>query len=288
MKRLAIIGAGNVGKVLGTALKAKGYRLGAAFCRTEMSRRVAEQVLRCPVPETAAQAAQAGDIVFITTPDRVIREVCEKIAATGGFRPGQYVLHTSGAHSSAVLTAARAEGAYVLSFHPLQTFPGLEVGLQSLPGTFFTVEGDAAALDLAAELVDALGGKMLSIPTALKPLYHAAACAACNYLVTLMDAALEMYAVMGIPAENAMEALSPLVQGTLRNIAVLGPQQALTGPIARGDLSTISCHQEILAQHCPALLPLYTRLGLDTVDLARRKGTLGENEAHAIKQLLGG
>lgn len=288
MKRLAIIGAGNVGKVLGTALEANGYQLAAAYCRTDPSRRTAEEVLQCPVPETAVQAAQAGDIVFITTPDRVIREVCENIAAAGGFRPGQYVLHTSGAHSSAVLTAARAEGAYVLSFHPLQTFPGLEVGLSSLPGTFFAVEGDAAALGLAAELVAALGGKMLSIPTALKPLYHAAACMACNYLVTLMDAALKMYAVMDISAENAMEALSPLLQGTLRNITLLGPQQALTGPIARGDLSTISCHLETLAQHYPALLPLYSRLGLDTVDLARRKGTLGENEANIIKQTLGG
>lgn len=288
MKRITVIGAGNVGKVLGSALKAKGYPLVAAFCRTAPSRQTAARVLQCPVYDDMAQAARVGDIVFITTPDRVIQEVCENIAAAGGFHSGQLVLHTSGAHSSEVLAAAREQGARVLSFHPLQTFPGLEVGLQSLPGTFFTVEGDEAGFAAAAELVTTFAGKMLHIPTEMKPLYHAAACVACNYLVSLMDVALKMYAVMNISAASAMEALSPLIQGTLRNIASLGPQQALTGPIARGDVSTISCHLENMRQQCPELLPLYSELGLYTVELALRKGTLGEKEAKEINQLLGG
>ena len=288
MKRVAIVGAGNVGKVLGVALKAKGYPLAAAFCRTEPSCRAAAEVLECPVHSDKAKVAAAGDIVFITTPDRVIQETCEEIARAGGFGPGQLVLHTSGAHSSAVLEKAGAGGAHVLSFHPLQTFPGLEVGLRSLPGTFFAVEGDKEGFDRAAELVSAIGGKMLSIPTEMKPLYHAAACVACNYLSSLMDMALQMYAVMGIDNTKAMEALGPLIQGTLQNIAVLGPPQALTGPIARGDVPTISYHLESMNQTCPELLPLYCALGQYTVELARRKGTLGETEAGEINKLLGG
>ncbi len=288
MKQLSVIGAGNVGKVLGAALKEKGYPLAAAFCRTDLSRRTAEQVLQCFVYDDKCRAAAAGDIVFLTTPDQVIEEVCSDIAEAGGFRPGQIVLHTSGAHSSAVLAAAREHGAHVLSFHPLQTFPGLEVGLQSLPGTFFAVEGDAEGFAVAEELVAALGGKILSIPTEMKPLYHAAACVACNYLVSLMDVALKMYDVMDIPVQSAMEALSPLIQGTLRNIAALGPQQALTGPIARGDVSTILSHLGKMEQQCPELMPLYKELGKYTVDLARRKGTLEEVAAKEINKLLGG
>lgn len=288
MKRIAIVGAGNVGKVLGFALKAKGYPLAAAFSRTHDTRLVAARVLECPVLDDMVQTAREGDIVFITTPDRVIGEVCAKIAAAAGFRAGQLVLHTSGAHSSEILSAAREQGACVLSFHPLQTFPGLEVGLQSLPGTFFTVEGDAAGFPAAAEMVAALSGKMLNIPTEMKPLYHAAACVACNYLASLMDVALKLYALMEIPAADAMEALAPLIQGTLRNIAALGPEQALTGPIARGDVSTISYHLENMGRQGPELLPLYSQLGLYTVELALRKGTLGEKEAAELKQLLGG
>lgn len=288
MKSISIVGAGNVGKVLGVALRTKGYPLAAAFCRTTESRRKAEEVLQCSFYDDKAKVAVTGDIVFLTTPDRVIEEVCNDIAAAGGFRPGQIVLHTSGAHSSAVLTAARSKGAHVLSFHPLQTFPGLEVGLQSLPGTFFTVEGDKDGFGLAEELVGALNGKMLSIPTELKPLYHAAACVACNYLVSLMDVAMRMYEIMDIPAENAMEALSPLIEGTLRNIASLGPRDALTGPIARGDAPTVSSHLENMERQCPELIPLYSGLGLYTVELARRKGTLDEMEAKDILKMLGG
>ncbi len=288
MERIAIVGAGNVGKVLGFALKAKGYPLAAAYCRTDNTRLTAARILACPVFDDMAQTAREGDIVFITTPDRVIGEVCSRIAAGGGFRAGQLVLHTSGAHSSEILAAAREQGAYVLSFHPLQTFPGLEVGLQSLPGTFFTVEGDTAALPVAKAMVDALEGKMLNIPTEMKPLYHAAACVACNYLASLLDVALKMYELMEIPAAEAMEALAPLIQGTLRNIASLGSEQALTGPIARGDVPTISCHLENMALKSPELLPLYSALGLYTVELALRKGTLGEKEAGELKQLLGG
>ena len=288
MKQVAIIGAGNVGKVLGAALKAKGYPITAAYCRTDLSRRTAEQVLQCPVYDDKARTAAAGDIVFLTTPDQVIQEVCGEIATAGGFRPGQFVLHTSGAHSSVVLAAAQEQGAHVISFHPLQTFPALEVGLQSLPGTFFTVEGDEEGLAVAEELVKALTGKMLSIPTEMKPLYHAAACVACNYLVSLMDVALKMYEIMDIPGESAMEALAPLIGGTLGNVASLGPQQALTGPIARGDVSTISSHLKNMEQQCPELMPLYKELGQYTVGLAQSKGTLGEIAAKEINKLLGG
>ena len=288
MKKVAIIGAGNLGKVLGSALKAKGYPLAAAFCRTNLTRDKAEKLLQCPVHADKARVAAAGDIVFLTTPDQAIQEVCAEIASAGGFRPGQCVIHTSGAHSSTVLVAAREQGAHVLSFHPLQTFPNLEAGLQALPGTFFAVEGDEEGLAVATELVVALAGKMLSIPTEMKALYHAAACVACNYLVSLMDVALKMYETMDIPAEKAMEALSPLIEGTLRNITSIGPQQALTGPIARGDISTISSHLESMEQQCPELMPLYSELGHYTVDLARRKGTLEEVGAKEINKILGG
>ena len=94
MKEIAIIGAGNVGKVLGYALMKKGYRIKGVVCRSEDSARKASRLLECPVylqPETAAREAE---IVFLTTPDRVVEDVCKLIADRGGFRKGQVVLHT--------------------------------------------------------------------------------------------------------------------------------------------------------------------------------------------------
>jgi predicted short-subunit dehydrogenase-like oxidoreductase (DUF2520 family) len=288
MKTISIIGAGNVGKVLGYALKEKGYRIQAAAAKTEASREEAAKLLGCLVFEDPVKAAADAEIVFITTPDRLIEEVCEQMAAQDGFREGQLVLHTSGAHSSSVLLSAGKKGARVISFHPLQTFPGLEVGLRSLPGTFYAVEGDKEAYPLAEKLVTALEGKMLSIPTGMKALYHAAACVACNYLSSLMDMAILMYKPLGIPPEQAMEALSPLIDSTLKNIKELGTEKALTGPIARGDLSTINAHLKQLEELLPDLLPLYKELGIYTAGLAVRKGTLQEEGQEALKKLLGG
>lgn len=288
MRKIAIIGAGNVGKVLGYALKNKGYDLVSAFARTEKSRELAGDLFGCPVFRDPEKASIKGDIVFLTTPDRVIEEVCHLIAERNGFREGQIVLHTSGAQSSAILWPAQKAGASVISFHPLQTFPELKVGLRALPGTFFTVEGDEEAFPVAGELVEALGGKMLSIPTEMKPLYHATACVACNYLASLMDIALKMYNLTGVHPGKAFESLSPLIYGTLSNIKDMGAEKALTGPLARGDISTINSHLDILRDKAPELLPLYMHLGIYTVDLAVRKGTLEKEQEEQLKILLGG
>lgn len=288
MEKIAIVGAGNVGKVLGYALKNKGYKLSGAFARTEKSRETVAQLLCCPVYSEPEKAVIGADIIFITTPDRVIKEICDYLAQRNSFIKGQIVLHTSGAHSSQILLSARRQGALILSLHPLQTFPEFERGLRSLPGTYFTAEGDEEAFPAARQMVQALEGEILSIPTEMKPLYHAAACVACNYLTTLMDAALKMFSFMGIPPDKAFKSLSPLIYSTLNNIGELGTEKALTGPIARGDISTINSHLEILKEKAEEFLPLYRQLGLYTVSLAARKGTLQKEQQNQLKILLEG
>ncbi|NLL58405.1 MAG: DUF2520 domain-containing protein [Firmicutes bacterium] len=288
MKTVSVIGTGNVGKVLGYALKKRGYKIVGAFSRTEKSRQLAAQLLECPVFSEPEKAVCDADIVFLTTPDRVINETCNRIAKEKGFRKGQVVIHTSGAHSSEILASARQQGTAALSFHPLQTFPELEMGLRSLPGTFFAVEGDEEAFPVAEEMIQALEGQMLSIPTEMKVIYHAAACVACNYLASLLDMALKMFELMNIPPKKAFESLSPLIYSTLKNIGELGPEKALTGPVARGDISTISAHLEAMKELAPELLPLYRQLGIYTVNLAVRKGTLNQEQENQLKTLLGG
>ncbi len=288
MKKIAVIGAGNVGKVLGLALSRQGYALVGAVTRRTETLAAAGELLQCPVYEEPHLASREAEIVLITTPDGIIADVCRKVADNSGFSPGQVVAHCSGVHNSGILQAAREAGALVLSMHPLQTFPGTEAGLRGLPGTFFAVEGDREALPVAEELVSALGGKIMSIPTEMKTLYHAAACIACNYLATLLDGALRLYQHMDVPGEEAMEALYPLISMTLENIKEVGPEQALTGPIARGDAATVQSHVAELSRSFPSLLPLYRTLGQETVRLALRKGTLDTEQAEKIYQWLEG
>jgi len=286
MKKIAIVGAGNVGLVLAIKLQSSSYHIWSAFTRNRDKNSYLENLLNCPVYNNPDEAVTGADIIFITTPDSAIEETCQAIALKDRFTRDQLVLHTSGAHSSDILGSAREKGCRVLSFHPLQTFPDHTAGLAALPGTYFTVEGDEAALEEAARLIEALEGKLLSIPTALKPLYHAAASVACNYLVSLMDISLTMFAMMGIPREQAFTALTPLVERTIDNLKTMSPAKALTGPISRGDTATVRAHLAVLSEHVPELVTVYKSLGIYTTMLASRKGTLAENEENNLIKLL--
>jgi len=288
VKKIAIIGAGNVGRVIGYALAKKGYHITGIVCRTAVSGEKAAGLLECPVYSQPEQACKEAEIIFLTTPDRVIKDVCEHIAAKAGFCDGQVVLHTSGAYSSKILSSASREGARVISFHPLQSFAAMDESLRSLPGTFFAVEGDERCYPLARELVQALEGELFIISTEMKELYHAAACLASNYFVSLIDMALRCFKVMDVPEEKALSGLMPLVSGTLSNIARLGPAKALTGPIARGDLITLSTHIDKMEALTPELVPLYKQIGLYTAGLAVRKGTIDKSIEKEMKTLLQG
>lgn len=286
--RIAIIGAGNVGTALAVLLQKAGHDIIGIASRTETSATLAAGRVNSSYGTDPLAFTKSADVVFLTTPDRVIAEVCTQIAAQNGFTPGTIVTHTSGAHSSAILKSAVDNGAYPLSFHPLQTFANPDAGIQNLPESFITIEGHPEALPAARQLVSDLQCKLLEIPTEGKPLYHAAACIACNYFTTLIDSALQVMEAAGVSREDGLPALYPLIDGTLKNIKRVGTTQSLTGPIARGDASTVDAHLRAMEKHIPDIIPLYKLLGLATVDVATAKGTLNEPERENLLKNLGG
>lgn len=283
--RIAIIGAGNVGTALAVLLQKAGHQITGIASRTAASAARAAERVNAPHGTDPLAYTRQADVIFLTTPDRVIAEVCSQIAANGGFGPGSIVVHTSGAHSSAILEAA---GAYPLSFHPLQTFANPDAGIANLPGSFITIEGHSEAIQPARQLVSDLQCKLLEIPTEGKPLYHAAACIACNYLTTLLDAALQVMEAAGVGREDGLPALSPLIEGTLKNIQRVGTTQALTGPVARGDASTVEAHLKAMESAIPQLIPLYNLLGQATVDVAEAKGTISPQDRLNLLNNFGG
>ena len=238
-----------------------------------------------------ARAAAGAAIVFITTPDRAIRTVCERIARGGGLRPGVLVLHASGAQTREFLDSAREAGALRAVVHPLQSVPSREQGVVNLPGSFFRIEADAGALRCARTLVRALGGNELALPR-WKPdaqsvaLYHAGAVTASNYLVALIDFAVRHFQALGADRQKALRAVLPLVRGTLANIERLGIPGALTGPIARGDASTVAGHVAALQRRAPELLDLYRVLARQTIPLAQEQGALTVQTAEELLRIV--
>ena len=238
-----------------------------------------------------ARAAAGAAIVFITTPDRAIRAVCELIARGGGLRPGALVLHASGANSLELLDAARQAGARRAVMHPLQSVPSREQGVVNLPGSYFRIEADPGARRSVVALVRAFGGSELALPRwrsdpQSAAIYHAGAVAASNYLVMLLDFAVRHLQALGADRLQALQALLPLVRGTLANVERLGIPGALTGPIARGDAVTVAGHVAALQQRAPDLLELYRVLARQTIPLAQEQGALTDRAAEELLRIV--
>jgi predicted short-subunit dehydrogenase-like oxidoreductase (DUF2520 family) len=264
----------------------------AVASRTAASaERLAERLKGCRAVESAQAVADAADLVFITTPDDAIAEVAAQVR----WRPGSWVVHVSGAESLDVLEPALRAGATVGSIHPLQTFADVEQAVASMPGSTFALEGEGPLLECLREMVLALGGRAVELRPQDKALYHAAAVLVSNYVVTLMDMATRLWQQLGADPDAATEALLPLLQGTVNNLRRLGLPDALTGPIARGDLGTVRWHLAALEASAPELLPAYRELGLRTVPVAEAlgrkraeagRGGLEPKQAEALRRLL--
>jgi len=291
-KTVAIIGAGRLGGAFGRLLALAGYRVVAVAARTRQSAAEAARFIGAGEPMTDVVKASSGAaVVFITTPDRTIGAVCARIARGGGLRAGALVLHASGAQTRDLLDAAREAGARRAVLHPLQSVPSRERGVANLPGSFFRVEADHGARRLVRELLRALGGRELALPgwrgdPPSAALYHAGAVAASNSLVTLLDFAARHLQALGADRRQALRALLPLVRGTLANLERLGLPAALTGPIARGDASTIAGHVAALRERAPELLELYRALARRTLPLAREQGALTGRAAEKISRIV--
>lgn len=285
---LAIVGAGKVGSALALALQRKGYPIVGISSRSLTSAKALALKLDVPYSLRAADITPKAQIVFITTPDREVARVTAVIAHDGGFRPGQLVVHTSGSLSYTVLERARQSGAIIGGFHPLQSFADLETAIANLPGAFFALEGEAEALPVLERIMVDLQGRGITIKPADKALYHAAAVVASNYLVTIIHMATEMLGKLGVERSQAVEALSPLIMGTIENIKTKGTVQALTGPVERGDISTLQAHLSALTALPAVEQQLYKALGRLTVEIAQQKGSINPDTAKDINKLLGG
>ncbi len=196
----------------------------------------------------AARLTEAGvavredgaDLVLLCVPDGAIADVA------AGTAPGPWVAHVSGATPLAALGPHTRR----FSIHPLQTFTRAR-GAEQLDGAWAAVSGEGPeALEAGFALAERLGLRPFELADAARPVYHAGAAIASNYLVTLYRAAAALFEDAGAPPE----ALVPLMTRTIEN------GFELTGPIQRGDWSTVRAHLDALADRRPELVPMYEAL----------------------------
>jgi predicted short-subunit dehydrogenase-like oxidoreductase (DUF2520 family) len=286
--RVGFVGAGRLAQALAPALDqlVPDTDVVAVTARTrESAQRLAGRLQSAQDVATPQDVAQTCDLVVIATPDDVITSITCAVQ----WQAGQLVVHCSGAQSAALLDAAAQQGAITGVFHPLQTFAGgLERDTRQFTDITFSVEASEPLASVLTGWAQALGGRTVNLQAADRVLYHAAAVIACNYLVTLAKLATDLWAEMGIGREAALEALLPLIKGTVENLDGVGLPHGLTGPIARGDLGTIERHLTALAERAPHLLATYRELGVQTVPLAEEIGRITAERASALRELLTG
>jgi predicted short-subunit dehydrogenase-like oxidoreductase (DUF2520 family) len=217
IETVRVVGTGRAGSAIAGRLAERGLRVASGR-------------------ETAADA----ELVVLAVPDAVIGEVASQVPI------GPWVAHVSGATPLTALDPHTRR----FSVHPLQTLTR-ERGPEQLDGAWgaVTAETDSAA-ELARWLASTLGLRPFPLSDADKPLYHAGAAIASNFLVTLHRAAARLLAEARVPPE----ALLPLMERTMTN------GFDLTGPIARGDWSTVEAHLAALEERAPDLVPLYRAL----------------------------
>ena len=266
---VGFIGAGRAAGALAVGLSNRGYRVAAVASRTHSSATaLAGRIEGCDAVPTAQRVADTCDVVFITTPDGAIETVAREV----DWPRGVGVAHCCGAESAAILDAARERGAVTGSFHPMQTFTQATLGAGVFDGVTFAVEGGAPLLDVLIEMARALGGRPVEVDPDHRALYHLSGFLACGLMTAQVGRASDLWRAMGYTREQGLEALIPILRGTVDSLEAQGLPGSLTGPISRGDLGTVRKHLQAMESYAPSLLPLYCESALGAVKLALEKG----------------
>ena len=271
---LNLIGAGHVGRALGRLFaRHRVFEVQDVLTRAGASAQAAVGFIGAGRAVDRLDDLHPAAVWMLAVGDDQIAPVAEALARTGKVL-GATVFHCSGAKASTELAPLARVGARVASVHPVRSFADPAAVADHFDGTFCGVEGDDAALALLLPALTAIGARTVPIDAAAKTVYHAASVFASNYLVTVLDAALRAYQAAGIPPEVARELARPLAGETLANVLRLGPELALSGPIARGDAATVARQQAAVQSWDAPTGQLYQALASATWDLARRKQDL--------------
>lgn len=248
--RVAICGPGRAGSAIAAAAMSAGHQP-VFVSRTGRDAGLGITVSAWTDPIDA-------DIVLLTVPDRAIPAAAQSLRLVGD----PIVAHCSGITPVSVLAASM--GFDVGGLHPLAAMTGPE----AVSGAGAGIGGDGRAAAVLAAFAESLGMRPFPLPDESRPAYHAAASIAANHLTVLLGSVQDLSAAAGVP----FGVYEPLVAGAVRSVFDLGPAEALTGPVARGDEATVLAQRNAVATAAPQHLPMFDVLNESAHRLADRAG----------------
>ena len=265
---LNLIGAGRLGRTLAHLWHTHGtYTVQAVHTRSAASAQTA--VAEISAGQAFEQLAHMppAHVWLLAVPDGQISAAAHALATL--HHPPAIAWHASGYWSADLLRPLAEQGWHTASTHPAFSFAQVAQSVSQFPGTLCALEGDATARTEAERAYHAIGAQCFPLTAEAKPLYHAAAVLASNFLPVLHAAASELWQHAGVPAAHVPTLANGFVQRATANLQALGPQAALTGPAARGDTAVVQAQTTALAAHDAALGEAYAALSTLAARLAQ-------------------
>lgn len=266
--RIVIVGPGRAAMSVATAAQQAGHEIVGISARndaTEAAETLAAVFVKWgdPLPE--------ADLLILGVRDDVIGLVAAQLAPIA--TEVAVAVHLSGSVSIEALRPLAETGWSIGGFHPLQSLPSPQVGVERLPGSWVGVTGDRQETTaMLFKLAESIGTIPFDLVDAARPLYHAGAAVAANYLVANLALAQSLFEGAGVP----WEAARPLVEAVACNVFELGGTAALTGPIARGDLETVRSQLAAIRRDAPESEHDFIALGRVVARLADREAEFEE------------
>lgn len=273
--KISVVGAGKAGRTIARLLKNSGHEIVEVVCTSRSSAAEAVRFVGAGSPSTSIRHSEF-DILIIGVPDGSIAGVARKVASAIPNGKSRIAFHLSGTNTVEDLQPLKKNGFAVASVHPLKSFANPEIAAKTFGGTFCAIEADSKQFPILSGLVSGIGGIPFRVSGDKKRLYHAAAVFASNYLCAIISVAAELMRESGVSPKIARDAVLKLTGGTFDNIRNLWLPEALTGPIERGDVETVKIHISALKKYNKRLATLYSELGLQTLQIAEKKGLRGK------------
>lgn len=264
--KFGFIGAGKVGFSLGKYFKENDISLIGYYSKNHNSAKEAAEFTGTKAFLSLKELVEESDIIFITTPDGEIEGVWNAIKELS--INNKLICHCSGLLSSEIFSDISKFGAYPYSIHPMFAISDKYESYKNFREAFITIEGHEKYINLFTELFKSLGNSVKVIDKENKSLYHLASVISSNMVLGLINSGIDYLKHCGFSEKLAIEALYPLISNNIENIKAAGTTESLTGPLERGDLSTIKTHMISLNEEDKNL---YMVLNNNLLKVAKKK-----------------
>jgi len=286
---MSVIGAGSVGSTLALLLSRAGYDVVSVLSKKKNSARKLARLVQCRnYSDSLSDIHPVTRIILIAVPDEDILGIAKELSTCAHLDFSTLAaFHTSGSLTSDALLPLRMKGVMTFSLHPIQSFSKastLAHQIGQMQNVVYGFEGNKEAIPLARQLVKALCGTFVQIPKEEKILYHIASVFASNYSVAILGAVDDLTKRIGGGIKLAH--FKPLIQTSIENAFQQTPRMALTGPIARGSVTTVEHHLHKLRKSDKPLALLYQHIGLQALQMAVKRKSIKPKAAKQIRQMV--